>query len=167
MLTLICALISVSIQRCTNTSLACDLKQSMWFFGSQGPLHFDNILPQTHLRPAAVSQTPWRPLCWRQRHPLAADPGSPPSDSPSRGSQTYPARCRLSCAICQNKYRVSVNRQLDGCILCLQVRLRITEALSRSCFMLLVSLGNQKCLQAQEECRGLISLTPLIRSNQL
>lgn len=103
-------------------------KLSLWLSVLRGccMLH---ILPQTHLHPAAVSQTPWHPLCWRQRHRLGADPGSPPSDSPSRGSQTYPARCRLSCAIWQNKYKVSVYRRLDRCRLCLQVRLRNAEEL--------------------------------------
>lgn len=62
-----------------------------------------NVLPRTRLRRAALSQTQWHHLCWRRRCPLAADPGSLPSDSPGRGSQTCPEHCRLSCAICKKK----------------------------------------------------------------
>lgn len=62
-----------------------------------------DVLPRTRLRRAALSQTQWHHLCWRRRCPLAADPGSLPSDSPGRGSQTCPEHCRLSCAICKKK----------------------------------------------------------------
>lgn len=58
-----------------------------------------------------MSQTQWHHLCWQQHCPLAADPGSLLSYSPSRGSQTCSAHCRLSCAIW--KKRVRINRQLS------------------------------------------------------
>ena len=70
---------------------------------------FHNVLPQIHLHRAALSQTQWHHVCWRQRRPLAADPGSLPSDSPGRGSQNCPERRRLSCAICKKTERVRID----------------------------------------------------------
>lgn len=109
-------------------------------------LHFYRVLPGIHSHPAAVPQIQWRLLCWPQRCRLAADPRSPPSDSPSRGSQTSPARCMQSGAIWKPEEMARINGQVEPwrklqwkcssrSISCLQISLQpggISDA--KSCF---------------------------------